>query len=139
MKSNNLSIPEFIAEQNPERQKLLKQIHDIIVKADKSVTAEIEPMMGKEMIVYKAGTFKYGLASAKEYMSLHLLPIYVSPDLHASYKALLKDASFQKGCINFKTGEEMPLKIVKALMADCAKIDLKAIRENQLKSRSKKS
>ena len=134
-----MSILEFISKQSPERQKLLKDIHEIILKADKSVSAEIEPMMGSEIIVYKHGSFKYGLGSTKNHMSLHLLPIYVSQDLHAKYKALLKNASFQKGCINFKTEEEMPLKIVKALMADCAKIDLKAIRENQLKSKSKKS
>jgi hypothetical protein len=134
-----MSISEFISEQSPERQKLLKQIHESILKADKSVTAEIESMMGKEMIVYKFDSFKYGLASVKDHISLHLLPIYVTPDLHAKYKSLLKNASFQKGCINFKTEEEMPLKIVKALMADCAKIDLKSIRENQLKSKSKKS
>jgi len=133
-----MTISEFISQQKPERQKLLKQIHEIIVKTDKSVSAEVEPMMGKEMIVYKCDTFKYGLASAKDYMSLHLLPIYGSPVLHAKYKAILKDASFQKGCINFKTAEEMPLSSVKDLMTDCAKIDLKAIREKQLASRTKK-
>src|ERR1700740_525029 len=133
-----MTISEFIA-QSPDRKKVLKQIHDCILKADKSVTAEVEPMMGKEMIVYKAGTFKYGLASAKNHMSLHLLPIYVAPDLHTKYEAILKSASFQKGCINFKSEEEMPLKIVKDLITDCAKIDLKAIRENQLKSKSKKT
>ena len=134
-----MTISEFISQQRPERQKLLKQIHEIIIKADKSVTADIEPMMGKDMIVYKCDTFKYGLASAKDYMSLHLLPIYGSPVLHAKYKTILKDASFQKGCINFKTAEEMPLNNVKDLMTDCAKIDLKAMREKQLKSRAKKS
>ena len=96
--------------------------------------------MGKEMIIYNApGIFKYGLASVKNYMSLHVLPMYGSTIIYEKYKGLLKDANFQKGCINFKNKDEIPLKIVKDLITDCSKIDLLAIREKQLKSKSKKT
>lgn len=135
-----MSISEFIAAQPEERQQLMSQLHEMIIQTDKTVTAVIAPMMGKEMIIYNApGTFKYGLASVKNYMSLHVLPMYGSPVLYEKYKALLKEASFQKGCINFKSKEEMPLKIVKDLIADCSKIDLRAIREEYLKSKLKKT
>ena len=134
-----MSISEFISSQSEERQELLSQLHEIIIQKDKTVTPIIAPMMGKEMIVYNApGSFKYGLASVKKHMSLHLLPMYVSTTIYEKYKGLLKEASFQKGCINFKNKDEMPLKIVKDLIADCSKIDLRAIRENQLKSKPKK-
>ena len=63
--------------------------------------------------------------------------MYVSTTLYEKYKEMVKEAIFHKGCINFKNKEEMPLKIVKNLIADCAEIDLRVIRENQLKSRSK--
>jgi len=133
-------VAEFISKQLSERQQLLSQLHEIIIKEDKTVTASIEPMMGKEMIIYKApGTFKYGLSSMKNYMSLHIMPIYGSAPLYSKYKALLNKAAFQKGCINFKNAEEMPLKIVKQLFSDCSKIDLRAIREEYIRSRSKKS
>ena len=134
-----MSISEFISTQPEDRQALLSQLHEIIIQKDKTVTAVIAPMMGKEMIIYNApGTFKYGLASVKKYMSLHVLPMYGSPIIYEKYKALLKDASFQKGCINFKNKDEMPLKIVKELITDCSKIDLRAIREEYLKSKAKK-
>lgn len=134
-----MSIQAYIASQPAARQELLSQIHDIILQNDKTVTPVIAPMMGKEMIIYNApGTFKYGLSSVKNYMSLHVLPMYGSAVLYEKYKALLKDASFQKGCINFKTKEEMPLAIVKNLIADCSKIDLLALREKYLQSKSKK-
>src|SRR5258705_2393829 len=134
-----MSISEFISGQSPERQRLLTQIHEIILKEDKSVKAEIEPMMGKEMIVYKApGIFKYGLSSMKNYMSLHIMPIYGSTTLYSKYKQLLKNVIFQKGCINFKSKEEMPVKILKELIPDCSKIDLRAMKENYIKSKSKK-
>ncbi|GAB2810975.1 DUF1801 domain-containing protein [Ferruginibacter profundus] len=135
-----MTIPAFIATQPAERQELLTRLHEIIIQKDKTVTPVIAPMMGKEMIIYNApGTFKYGLASVKNYMSLHVLPMYGSPVIYEKYKALLKDASFQKGCINFNTAAEIPLKIVKELIADCAKIDLRALREEQLKARAKKT
>jgi hypothetical protein len=134
-----MSISEFISTQPEERQELLSLLHEIIIGNDKTVNPVIAPMMGKEMIIYNApGTFKYGLSSVKNYMSLHILPIYSSPVLYEKYKVLLKDAKFQKGCINFKSKNEMPLQIVKDLIADCSKIDLRALKENYLKSKSKK-
>lgn len=134
-----MSISEFISTQPEERQELLSQLHEIIIKNDKTVTAVIAPMMGKEMIIYNApGSFKYGLSSVKKYMSLHVLPMYGSTVIYEKYKALLKKAGFQKGCINFKSKDEMPLKIVKDLITDCSKIDLHALREEYLKSKAKK-
>ena len=135
-----MTISEFISTQPEERQELLSQLHEIIIQKDKTVTPVIAPMMGKEMIIYNApGIFKYGLSSVKNYMSLHVLPMYGSAILYKKYNELLKDANFQKGCINFKSKKEMPLNTVKNLIADCSKIDLLAIRENYLKSKSKKT
>jgi Domain of unknown function (DU1801) len=134
-----MTIAEFIALQPAERQKLLMELHEIIVLKDKTVTAEIGPMMGKDMIIYNApGSFKYGLASVKKHMSLHVLPMYMNPAIYDKYKALMPDTGFQKGCINFNSKEEVPLKIVKELIAECAKIDLKALREKQLQLKGKK-
>ena len=131
-----MSVSEFISGQLLERQRLLSQIHKIIIQEDKTVKAAVEPMMGKEMVVYKAaGIFKYGLSSVKNYMSLHVMPIYASPVLYARYKNLLKTANFQKGCINFKNENEMPLDILKKLIEDCSKIDLRKIKEDYIKSK----
>ena len=131
-----MPISKFISNQPRERQKILKEIHEIIIQADKSVTAEVAFMMGKEMIVYKApGIFKYGLSSVKNYMSLHAMPIYGSQVLYSRYKNILKKAKFQKGCINFIREEDMPLDILSNLITDCSKIDLLKIKEGYIKSR----
>lgn len=97
--------------------------------------------MGQEMILYKNNGFmKYGLASVKSYMSLHVLPIYASPTLYSKFKSLLNKAKFQKGCINFENENEMPVEIVAHLILDCSKIDLAKIREEYLKvSKAKKA
>jgi len=134
-----MSISEFISKQISERQKLLTALHDIIITNDKNITAEIGSMMGKQMIIYNAGMFKYALASVKDYMSLHVLPMYGSPTIYSKYKALLPKAKFQKGCINFNNEEEMPLEIVQQLIQDCSKIDLLKMREEYLKSKKEKA
>ena len=84
---------------------------------------------------------KYALAGVKNYMSLHVMPIYGSKSLFSKYKSLLPKANFQKGCINFRSEEEMPLEIVRQLISDCSQIDLMKMREDYLqqKKRSKKS
>lgn len=122
-----MTIAEHLAQQLPERQSLMQQIHELILRNDPSVAATVGPMMKQEMILYNYNTFKYGLAAGKAHMSLHVLPMYVDSTLHAKYSELLPDAKFQKGCINFKNAREVPLDIVSQLIADCAKIDIATI------------
>jgi hypothetical protein len=126
----------YISNQALNRQNILQRIHETVIETDISVEAIVEPMMGNEMIVYKCkGMMKYGLASMKNYMTLHVLPIYGSKSLFTKYKSLLDRASFQKGCINFNNEDEMPMDIVLMLINDCSKIDLLKIREDYLKSK----
>jgi hypothetical protein len=130
------AIQDFIKALPKERQAIIISLHKAILKNDSTVTPVIEPMMGKEMIIYKGKKMmKYGLASMAQYMSLHALPIYMNPPLHTKYKSLLNKASFQKGCINFTAAEEMPLAVVAQFITECSAIDLEKIREEQLKSK----
>jgi len=132
-------IATYIKNQPSDRHELLTSLHQIILDNDKTVVAVVEPMMGKEMIIYKGnGVMKYGLASVKNYMSLHLLPMYGIPNIHAKYKALLAEAEFQKGCINFKDGSQVPGDIVRNLIIDCSPFDLKKLKEEYLASKKKK-
>jgi hypothetical protein len=134
------NIKHYISAQPFERQAVLTDVHNIIIKNDKTVVPVVEPMMGKEMIVYKGkGFMKYGLSSMKNYMSLHIMPIYGSTTLHSKYKSLLNKANFQKGCINFGSADEMPLDIIKDMITDCSKIDLLKIREEYLAKNKRKS
>lgn len=130
----------YIMQQPADRQGIMKAIHTIILEEDKTVVPVVEQMMRAEMIVYKdRGSMKYALAGGKGYMSLHVLPIYMSGKLSPKYQALLPDAKFQKGCINFTRAEQVPLDIIRQLMADCSKIDLVKMREDQLKAKKKKT
>jgi len=131
-----MSPDQYIQLQPSGWQAVLKNIHAIILEKDKTVEPVVEPMMRNEMIVYKEkGMMKYGLAGVKKHMSLHLLPMYMCAEIHARYKGLLSKASFQKGCINFSSADEMPAAIVQQLIHDCSKVDLQKVRDNYAKSK----
>jgi hypothetical protein len=133
-------VEHYILSQPSDRQSVLADIHSIILREDKAVVPIVEPMMGKEMIVYKSkGSMKYALASVKKHMSLHLLPMYISKPIYSKYETLLTAADFQKGCINFNLTKDMPLEIVTQLIADCSAIDPVKIREDYLKEKKEKS
>lgn len=131
-----MNANEFISHMPADRQETLIAIHEIILANDPGVAPVIKPMMGKEMILYEErGYMKYGLASAKNYLSLHCLPMYMNPALHAKYEGQAPAAKFQKGCINFANKEEFPLAVITALIADCSSINIADL----LESRKKKS
>ena len=131
-----MSIAEFLEGLDKSRSSIIRSIHQIIIETDRHVAATIGDMMGKTMILYhEEGAFKYALANAKDYMSLHVMTIYGSPLLHGKYKALLPKAKFQKGCINFKSDADMPQAVVRELIRDSAEINIKKLLDNLRSSR----
>ncbi|WP_184550085.1 hypothetical protein [Mucilaginibacter sp. FT3.2] len=129
-----MSISEFISSMPAERQATLTTIHEAILANDPTVNPVIKPMMGKEMILYEERSYmKYGLASTVKHMSLHCLPIYMNPALHAKYLGQLPAAKFQKGCINFTDGTAMLPAVLAALIIDCSSISIASMLENRKK------
>ncbi|HEY4325372.1 MAG TPA: hypothetical protein VGN20_15340 [Mucilaginibacter sp.] len=129
-----MTANEYISAQPAERQQMMRALHDAITAADPTVTPIVEPMMGKEMIIYKErGYMKYALSGVKNYMSLHCMPIYCNPALHSRYVGLLPAAKFQKGCVNFNGADELPIAIAANLISDCSKVSIADFLENRKK------
>ncbi|HEY4965006.1 MAG TPA: hypothetical protein VII28_01345 [Puia sp.] len=127
-----MMVSEYISTTPADRQALLTALHDTIMTNDPGISPVVKPMMGKEMILYEERSYmKYGLASTKNHMSLHCLPMYMNPPLHDKYVKQLSAAKFQKGCINFTDAVEMPLGIVADLIKDCSSISIAALLENR--------
>lgn len=131
-----MTAAEYISTQEPERQAQMTALHEAIIANDKSVEPVVEPMMGKDMILYKERCYmKYGLAGVKKHMSLHCLPMYMSPDLYARFTGLLPQAKFQKGCINFTGTDDFPVTTAATIIADCAGINIADVLENRNKKK----
>lgn len=131
-----MNVAEYINQLPAERQGTLTAIHETILANDQGVTPVIKPMMGKEMILYEQrGYMKYALADTKKHMSLHCLPMYMNPAIHTKYLSLMPAAKFQKGCINFTDGSELPPAALTGLITDCSSVNIADV----LESRKKKS
>jgi predicted amidohydrolase len=129
-----MDISEFFSTVPSDRQSLFTELHNTILTNDPNVKPVVKPMMGKEMILYEErGYMKYGLASAKKYMSLHCLPMYMNPALHVTYEKRFPAAKFQKGCINFTDAASMPIPIVTALITECSTINIADMLEKRKK------
>jgi hypothetical protein len=129
-----MTIAEYINEQPADRHGILNALHDAIIENDPSVEFGVEPMMGKDMMMYKEKCYmKYALAGVKKHMSLHCLPMYMNPQIHTKYEALLPAAKFQKGCINFTNAADVPLEIIAALITDCSAINIAEMLEKRKK------
>ena len=127
-----MTADEFISTQPEERQRILTALHSAILAKDKAVIPVVEPMMGKEMIIYKErGYMKYGLSSVKNYMTIHCMPIYMNQVLRDRYQALLPAAKFQKGCINFNKDEDLPQATADQLFSDCAAVSIADMLESR--------
>jgi len=129
-----MEIAEYISSQPADRQATLTAFHQVIVANDSTVIPVVKPMMGKDMILYEDRCYmKYGLASTKNHMSLHCLPIYMNAPLHAKYASLLPAAKVQKGCINFNDEGELPAPVLAALIAECSAISIADMLEKRKK------
>lgn len=117
-----MTAKEFLDKQEPERKKWLTAIHKIITASHKKIEPKGGKLMGGDAIIYEIdGMFLYALTSAKAHMSLHNIIMYGHKPLHEKYSKLLTKAKFQKGCINFTSGEQMPLNVIEDFMKESAK------------------
>lgn len=129
-----MNVADYISQATAERQATLTMVHETILANDPNVIPVIKPMMGKEMILYEQrGYMKYALADTKKHMSLHCLPMYINPAIHIKYESLLPEAKFQKGCINFTTGENLSTATLAALISDCSSINIADLLEKRKK------
>jgi len=117
-----MTVTGFLAGQEPEKKKILTGIHEIILRNHPGLKAKIAKMMGKDMIIYEMDeAFVYALSSVKTHMSLHNIVMYSYAPVYAKYSKLLSKAKFQKGCINFKNAEQMPLETVRDFIKESYK------------------
>ena len=110
MKKQTLSLKQYLAELPPERSREVEKVWRIVRKnMPKGFTEAID---GKYLSFKADGEWYVALANQKNYISLHLVPMYVFPELKAKFDASGKKLKCGKGCINFNTADQLPLEII---------------------------
>ena len=102
-----LTFDQFIAALPADRQGPARQVWAMVRAA---VPAAYTEHIGPKYLEFRAGPeMCLALANQKNYLSLHLTPMYVLPKLRDRLMALAPTLKTGKGCVNFKRAEELPL------------------------------
>jgi len=97
-----------------------------ILKIDNKVKEKPSKIMSIEnaLVYEEEGVFKYGLAKTKHYYTFHSMVMYNNLDISDFIKQNTTVLKIQKGCINFKSFNELPIDLFKEIMILFAEKDL---------------
>ncbi|HEV2881514.1 MAG TPA: DUF1801 domain-containing protein [Pyrinomonadaceae bacterium] len=81
--------------------------------------------VGAKFLSFKTGDdWLVALANQKNYISLHLIPLYMFPEMKAKFDAAASaKLKCGKGCVNFKRAEELPLEVVGEIVRSHEAVD----------------
>lgn len=106
-----LSYEEYLENVPAERRTEIVRVWGLVRE---KIAAGYTEEIGPKFLSFKAGADWYvALANQKNYISLHLIPLYMFPEVKAKFDAAAsKKLKCGKGCINFKRAEELPLEVI---------------------------
>lgn len=117
-------------------ENILDELKKIILKCDKKVEAKDGKIMGATGTVFnQEDVFKYAIAKTKTGYTFHSLVMYSNPDMYNDLNSKMTKAKFQKGCANFKSEEEFPVKLFEEHMKKSAKCDYSKVIDHYKKKK----
>lgn len=125
-----MTVNEYLKEISPERRKELERVRRVVRK---NLPGGYEETVKRGMIVYEVPLERYSdtynghplwyaaLASEKNYLTLHLLNVYGSPELAAKLEAGFRTAgkklNMGKACIRFGKADDLALDVIGEIVA----------------------
>jgi len=137
MAEQPFSYSDYLASIPTERKEAVERVWKAVRESmPAGYTEQISP---KYLMFAADGEMYVALANQKNYISLHLIPIYVFPELKAKLDNSGKKVKGGKGCVNFLRVEELPLDIIAQIVGSCeAETYKEKMRQLRGKEKSKK-
>lgn len=120
--SRATTVAQYLKELPADRRRIIAAVRAVIRR---NLPAGYKEAVGWGMIVYSVPLSLYpdtyngqplmyaALASQKNYCAVHMVAVYMSPErlaaLQTGFKAAGKKLDMGKGCIRFRTLEDLPL------------------------------
>ncbi|MDX2142890.1 MAG: DUF1801 domain-containing protein [Rhodospirillaceae bacterium] len=113
----------------PSGAQLAEQLARAVAANDASVARIDGLMMGERAVMFHRtvdgkSVFAYAVTAAKNRVTLHAMPMYCAPAIHAAFKKRIANGDFGKGCIRFKPGAEMDMNVIAELIRACAAVTI---------------
>jgi uncharacterized protein YdhG (YjbR/CyaY superfamily) len=137
MPEHAITYEQYLSNLPPERRGEVDQVWRAVrASMPTGYTEEVGP----KYLIFKADDQQYvALANQKNYISLHLIPLYIFPELQTKLDASGRNLKCGKGCINFKRAEDLPLEVIAEIIsANDAKAYVEHMRQMRNERRSGK-
>lgn len=137
MAEQPFSYSDYLASLPAERKEAVERVWKAVRESmPAGYTEQISP---KYLTFAADGEMYVALANQKNYITLHLIPIYIFPELKAKLDNSGKKLKGGKGCVNFLCAEELPLDIIAQVVGSCeAETYKEKMRQLRGKEKSKK-
>jgi hypothetical protein len=115
-----MTVSEYLKSIPKEQREVVSALRKIVMESDKAVKEKVGKAMGggDSLVYFEEDVFKYCIAIPQKYYSFHSLIMYATPGLHKLAQESFPKAKLQKGCINFKSLDELlPVKFTKFMKA----------------------
>jgi Domain of unknown function (DU1801) len=128
--ASSTTVSTFLASMPADRRREVERVRAVVRK---HVPAGYEEVVSKNMLVYQVPLKRYpdtyngkplwyvALASEKSYLSLHLMPVYgsatLAKQLADGFRSAGKRLDMGKGCVHFKTADDLPLDVIGRIVA----------------------
>jgi uncharacterized protein YdhG (YjbR/CyaY superfamily) len=132
MRSEAVTVDEYLAELPAERRAAIARVRDEIVT---NLPAGYEEVMNWGMITYQVPLTTYpdtyngkplmyaALASQKNHMAVYLTAVYADEetrdDFLDSYRATGKRLDMGKSCVRFRSLDDLPVELIGEAIASC--------------------
>ena len=129
-KASSTTVTAFLDALPAQRRPEFERVRDVVRR---HLPAGYEEVISKNMLVYQVPLERYpdtyngqplwyvALASAKSYLSLHLMPVYGNADLAQQladgFRAAGKKLDMGKACIRFKSADDLELDVIGQIVA----------------------
>lgn len=116
MVKQSLTFKQYLAALPDDRSREIEKVWRAVRRSmPKGYTEQIGP----KFLSFMAGEEWYvALANQKNYISLHLIPLYVFPEMKAKFDEVAGNLKCGKGCINFKRAEDLPLDVIGEIIGE---------------------
>lgn len=117
MAKQPFSYSDFLAGIPAERKAAVERVWKAVRE---SMPADYTEQISPKYLTFAAdGEMYVALANQKNYLTLHLIPIYIFPELKAKLDNSGKKMKVGKGCVNFLDAEELSLDIIGQIVGSC--------------------
>ncbi len=114
MTEQTFSYDDYLASLPADRKDAVERVWQVVRE---NIAKDYTEQISRKFLTFAAeDEMCIALANQKNYISLHLMPMYVFPELKAKLDESGKKLKGGKSCVNFQRADELPLDVISEIV-----------------------